>query len=38
MKKILTLSLVALALAGCNPGVKLIPREAFQGGSGRCSH
>ena len=31
MKRILTLSLVALALAGCNPSVKLIPRKAFQG-------
>ena len=31
MKKILTLSLVALALASCTPGVKLISREAFQG-------
>lgn len=31
MKKILTLSLVALVLAGCTPSVKLIPRKAFQG-------
>ena len=31
MKRILTLSLVVLALAGCNPSVQLIPRKAFQG-------
>lgn len=31
MKRILTLSLVVLALAGCNPSVKLIPCKAFQG-------
>lgn len=31
MKKILTLSLVALALAGCTPSVKLVPRKAFRG-------
>lgn len=31
MKKILTLSLVALALSCCTPSVKLLPRTAFQG-------
>lgn len=31
MKRILTLSLVVLALADCNPSVQLIPRKAFQG-------